>query len=72
MLDLAFLAGAAAYVLVAASIPFVLLWDLLAAIFEWPDDIGVSEKERKRRYRQLIEAAAPPSQAPPPSRGRRG
>ena len=52
MLGLALLAGAAAYVIVAASIPFILLWDLLAGILGLPDDIGASEKEKKRRLRR--------------------
>lgn len=59
MLELAFIVGAAVYAVLAAAIPFVLLWDLLVG------DIAFSEKERRRRYRRLVEAAAKYRQAPP-------
>ena len=59
MLELAFLAGAAVYVVLAAAIPFVLLWDLFFS------DLGLSNKERKRRYQRLVEAADKYRQAPP-------
>ena len=37
-----------AYVILAASIPFVLPWELLFG------DLGLSKQERKRRHRLLI------------------
>lgn len=48
MLEFALIAGVVAYTAVAASIPFVLLWDLLVG------DIARSKKEEKRRYRRLV------------------
>ena len=51
MLELAFLAGAAVYAVMAAAIPFVLLWDLFFG------DLSLSNKEKELRYRRLVEAA---------------
>lgn len=54
-------AGVAAFVILAASMPFVLLWELLFG------DLGLSKKERKRRHRRLIttsDSSKPPSSRP--------
>ena len=65
MLELAFLAGAASYVIVAAAIPFILLADLLGlSELSREVDRKLKRRERKRRKRRERErearAAAPP------------
>lgn len=48
-------AGVAAFIILAASMPFVLLWELLFG------DLGLSKKEKERRHRRLIATLEPTS-----------
>ena len=45
----------AVFVILAASMPFVLLWELLFG------ELSLSKKERKRRHRRLIATLEPPA-----------
>ena len=51
MLEAVFVLGAAAFVVMVASIPFLLLWDFLSAFFDLPG--GAIPPKPKKKGRQL-------------------